>query len=216
MSRPPDLAQLHPVRRRPSTPDLEEAWMLRTPSFVIVFSLLLAGCGSSGVGSDEDARRAYEGLDDSFDRAITLGFEGFNAATSANIAPQTANGAKSGTLTVSGQVDQGASTNKTMNLSEQLKDYSEDGNLTYDTEGTLPALSMKLSKIPTGTLAGSLDGQFTMAGDLEGDLTISLTFTGDLQPSPADPSKVERKPGTTHITGTATSGDGEYNIDLTR
>jgi hypothetical protein len=190
--------------------------MARTSSFVIVLSLLLAGCGSSGVSSDEDARRAYEGLDDSIDSAITLGFQGFNAATSANIAPQTASGAKSGTITVSGQVDQGASTNKTMNLIEELKDYSEDGDITYNTAGTLPALSMKLSKIPTGTLEGSLGGQFTMAGGLEGDLTISLTFTGELQPSPADPSKVERKPGTTHITGTATSGDGEYDIDLTR
>ena len=190
--------------------------MFRTAQFVIALSLVSVGCGSSGVSSDEDARRAYEGLDDSIDRAITLGLQGFNAATSANIAPQTTNGAKTGTITVSGQVDQGASTNKTMNLIEELKDYSDDGEITYNTDETLPVLSMKLSKIPTGTLEGSLDGRFTMAGALDGDLTLSLTFTGELQPSPADESEVERKPGTTHITGTATSGDGRYTVDLTR
>ncbi|CAN90943.1 MULTISPECIES: hypothetical protein [Sorangium] len=190
--------------------------MFRTTQFVIALSIVLVGCGSSDVSSDEDAQRAYEGLDDSIDKAITLGFQGFNAATSANIAPQTANGAKTGTITISGQVDQGASTNKTMNLIEELKDYSDDGEITYNTNETLPVLSMKLSKIPTGTLEGSLNGRFTMAGALEGDVTLSLTFTGELQPSPVDENEVERKPGTTHITGTAASGDGRYNVDLTR
>ena len=182
----------------------------------LALALGAAACGSNEVGSDEDAQLAYEGLDGSIDKAITLGFQGFNAATSANIAPQTASGDKAGTITVSGQVDQGASANKTMNLTEELKGYSDDDALTYDTEGTLPALSMKLSQIPTGTVDGSLSGDFTMAGDLEGVVTVSITFSGQLQASAADSSKVERKPGTTHITGTATSGEGKYVIDVTR
>jgi hypothetical protein len=31
-----------------------------------------------------------------------------------------------------------------------------------------------------------------------------------------DATKVERKPGTTRITGTATSPSGVYNVDITR
>jgi len=51
---------------------------------------------------------------------MQLGFDGFNSASSANIATQTAAGAKSGTLTVTGQVDQGASANKGMRLQVAL------------------------------------------------------------------------------------------------
>jgi hypothetical protein len=185
-------------------------------TFLLALALGTVACGSNEVGSDEDAQLAYEGLDGSIDKAITLGFQGFNAATNANIAPQTANGDKAGKITVSGQVDQGASDNKTMNLTEELQGYSDDDALTYDTEGSLPALSMKLTKIPTGNVDGSLSGDFTMTGDLEGVVTVSITFSGQLQASSADASKVERKPGTTHITGTATSGDGRYVIDVTR
>ena len=173
----------------------------------------------SGVTSTDDAKTAYLGLDTSIDVAITLGFDGFNAASSANIPPQTAQGASGGTLTVTGQVDQGASSNKTMNLIEAMVRYSDDGKIFYSTAGDAgapPALSMKLSKIPNGTLDGSLGGTFAMDGALSGTVTLAVTFTATLEPSPADSTKVQRKPGTTHITGTATSGSASYSIDVTK
>lgn len=177
----------------------------------------LAGCGDGGVGSDEEARRAYEGLDGSIDKAIQLGFDGFNSASSANISPQETKGGATGTLTVTGKVDQGSSNNKTMSLDVAMKNYSDDEKLTYDTDGaSLPTLDMKLSKIPDGTLDGSLDGDFTISGDLEGPVTLSLHIAGDLEPEPTDATKVRRKPGTTHITGTADSDYGTYEVDVTR
>ena len=54
-----------------------------------------AACGN-GVSSTEDAKNAYLGLDPSVDKGITLGFAGFNAASSANIDPQSADGGASG------------------------------------------------------------------------------------------------------------------------
>ena len=186
----------------------------------MLFCATLSACAGAssgdGVASNDDAKRAYVGLDASIDRAITLGFDGFNAATNANIAPQTANGTTSGTLTVTGQVDQGASANKTMHLGEALATYSDDGKITYATGSALPTLDMNLQKIPNGTLSGSLSGSYTMSGALSGTVTLSLTFTGELQPSASDPTRVERKPGTTHITGTATSAAGTFNVDVTR
>jgi hypothetical protein len=187
-------------------------------------SVFLFGCGGGddqgnepAVKSTADAEHAYLGLDASIDKAITLGFDGFNAATSANIDPQTADGDQKGTMTVTGQVDQGTSTNKSMHLMEALATYSDDGHLQYATDMTaLPVLDMKLSKVPTGTLDGTLQGSFKISGDLTGSVTLNLTFTGDLQPSAADPTKVERQPGTTHITGTATSGSDSYTVDVTR
>lgn len=187
-----------------------------------------AGTGGQ-VASVEDAKRAYFGLDASIDKAITLGFAGFNSASSANIDPQTAMGAASGKMIVTGQVDQGQSANKGMRLLEELDDYSDAvaldagvadaglAGITYaTTAGVLPALDMKLSKIPNGTLSGTLSGSYVMSGALSGTVTLSVTFTATLQPNAADPTKVERKPGTSHITGTATSPAGTYTIDVTR
>ena len=179
-------------------------------------TLTLLGCGGSGsVMSSGDAQKAYLGLDASIDKAITLGFAGFNAAKSANIAPQMTTGTKTGTLVVTGQVDQGASTNKTMRLMTAYTTYSDDGQITYDTNSSsLPMLSMDLKNIPTGTLSGTFDGVWTMTGTLKNQVTLTLTFTADLQAGANN--TVERKPGTTHITGTATSSAGTYTVDLTR
>jgi hypothetical protein len=174
----------------------------------------IAACGG-GVNSEEDARKAYLGLDTSVDKAITLGFAGFNAASSANIDPQSADGGVSGTMTVTGQVDQGASANKEMRLFDALSNYSDDGKVKYGTDqAALPALNMSLKGIPTGTLDGSLNGSFMMSGDLSGQVSLALTFTGQLEAG-AD-GGVNRKAGTTHITGTATSPAGTYNVDVTR
>lgn len=190
--------------------------MRRWLSCVMFCSLwALPACGDD-LASEEDARRAYLGLDLSVDKAMQLGFQGFNAATNANIDPQSSMGAKGGTITVSGKVDQGASANKTMSLDIQMKDYSDDGALIYDTSGTLPVLDLKLNNIPNGTLTGTLTGSYGMRGELQGMITMNLSISGDLQPTMADPSKVERKPGTTKITGTAESDYGLFDVNLTR
>lgn len=182
-------------------------------AFCIMTGLSI-GCGS-GVSSDEQARLAYLGLDASIDKAISLGFAGFNAANSANIPAQMTVGVASGTITVTGQVDQGASANKGMRLFEELINYSDDGKLVYATSASaLPALNMQLKGIPTGTLDGNLVGAFAVAGELSGSVQLNLTFTGMLQAGTG--TKVERKPGTTRITGTATSGTGVYKVDVTR
>jgi hypothetical protein len=175
--------------------------------------LVCSACHDNSVSSDQEAQLAYLGLDPHIDKAIQLGFDGFNSASSANISPQMATGALAGTLTVTGQVDQGASANKGMRLVEAMVGYSDVQGYVYDTS-TGPALTMQLKGIPTGTLTGTLVGSYTMTGMLQGDVMLNLSFTGDLQAGTG--TKVERKPGTTHITGTATSKYGTYNVDVTR
>lgn len=177
--------------------------------------LAASACNSDSVNSPEDARNAYLGLDLSIDKAITLGFNGFNSASSANIAPQTANGITQGTLTVTGQVDQGVSANKGMRLFTAFTNYSDDSEITYNSSATaLPALNIQLQNIPTGTLNGTLVGTVTMTGEEEGSLTLNLSFVGQIQAGAG--GLVERKPGTTRITGTATSAAGVFNVDVTR
>jgi hypothetical protein len=187
----------------------------RSLSLSLLLTVAAAGCGNGSVNSTDDARKAYLGLDPSVDKAITLGFQGFNTASSANISPQTANGTKTGALTVTGQVDQGASSNKGMRLNTAYTTYSDDGLITYASDpAALPMLDMQLKNIPTGTLTGSLVGSVTMSGAEKGALALNLSFSGMLQAGAG--STVERAPGTTHITGTATSSSGTYTVDVTR
>lgn len=198
---------------------------------MMLFTILAATACSDddAIDSDEAARRAYLGLDTSIGVSLNLGFDGFNAATSANIPPQMTTGAATGTLTISGQVDQGASANKGMRLEVGMVDYSDgvlmvmDGedtievDLTYATSDVVaeqPALDLSLRDIPNGTFTGSLDGTYQIRGDINGTVTLALTMAGEIQD--AGGGVVERVPGTTTITGTATSGDGLYTVQLTR
>jgi hypothetical protein len=173
------------------------------------------------VNSNDQAKQAYLGLDESIDKAITLGFKGFNEASSANIPTETGNGDVSGTITITGQVDQGASANKQMRLVEAVDNYSDsDSGITYGTttdagtDGASATLDMSLQGIPTGTLSGSLNGTYGMKGKLTGTVELAVTFTSGLEAN--DAGGVERAPKSTHIIGTATSGSGVYQIDLTR
>lgn len=198
-------------------------------AFVSLATLAGACSDDDEIDSDEKARRAYLGLDPSIGKSLNLGFAGFNTASSANIDPQVASGDATGTLTVTGQVDQGASANKEMRLYIGMVDYSEgvftvvvnedetvEVNLTYDTSETQleqPYLHLSLRDVPDGDFTGELTGTYTMTGDLEGDVTLDLTMSGQIQAGANN--TVERVPGSTTVTGTATSGDGLYDVNLT-
>ena len=190
-----------------------------------------AACGDDdAIDSDEEARRAYLGLDASIEKSLALGFAGFNAAQSANIAPQMMAGDGAGMLTITGQVDQGASANKGMRLRVGMVDYYDgeltieqvDGddvikiNLTYDTDADVnlqPLLDLKLANIPNGTFTGTLVGSYTMEGDLDGTAELNLTFSGKLMSNGA--GGTTRVPLMTTVTGTAKSGDGTFDVNIT-
>ncbi len=186
---------------------------------------LLLSCGSPQVASEEQARQAWLGLDLMVGKALTLGFAGFNAASSANIPAQSTSGNDGGTLTITGQVDQGASANKGMRLKVGLVDYS-DGNVvtdggtpvvvTYATAtdaASQPALTLSLKNIPSGTYTGTLLGDFSMRGSLVGTVKLDLAMSGQLEDDGS--GHVRRKAGATSITGTAASDAGVYQVSLT-
>lgn len=200
----------------------------------VALCLTAVGCSDDEIDSDEAARRAYLALDGSIEKSIALGFAGFNAASSANIDPQSGTGDDAGTITVTGKVDQGSSANKGMRLEVGLVDY-DDGPVPYnddndtvhvvfDTEvDTLnqPSFDLQLKNFPNGTLEGTLtsgdagNGVYLLSGDLQGELTLNLTINGTTMAG-AMAGDVVRVPGATTITGTATNSDGGvYNINIT-
>jgi hypothetical protein len=202
--------------------------------YLLLASIALAACSSDEVDSDEQARRAYLALDGSIIKSINLGFQGFNAATNANIDAQATTGTKAGNLTITGQVDQGVSTNKEMRLYVAMVAY-DDGDVAYNEDGDTvhvvfdtstdmtmqPYLDLKLANIPNGTLTGSLTpntnmtGVYKLSGDLKGTLAINVTISGMLMAG--NGTEVLRVPGSTTIMGTATNSDGGvYDINVTR
>lgn len=204
---------------------------------VLGLTVAAAGCSDDdAIDSDEAARRAYLALDGSIEKSIALGFAAFNASTGgANIdPPQVGSGAKAGTLTITGKVDQGSSSNKGMRLDVGMVGY-DDGDVPYnDANDTVhvvfdtdldpvnqPSFDLQLKNFPNGTLEGTLNsnastlGVYQLSGDLAGTLTLSLTLTGTTMAGAAA-GDVVRVPGATTITGTATNSDGGvYNINLT-
>lgn len=195
--------------------------------------LVPVACGSSNdhppaaVASAEQAQRAYLGIDKAIDKALNLGMQGFNQATSANISPQTGHGDVQGTLVVGGQVDQGASANKTMRLTTDFTKYEDNVpsneavpdsgflHIIYDAaSGGTTDLTLMLANIPNGTFSGTFVQTLHMTGDLQGDVALNLTINGNIQSSAT--GGIERVPGTTVINGTAQSPYGTYTVNITR
>jgi hypothetical protein len=182
-----------------------------------VMSVGLIACGDDGVDSEEEARIAYLGLDEGVDRAMKLGFDGYNAASNANIPDQSEPGDLSGTMTVGGKVDQGASNNKEMDLEVRLDDYADEEvedqyDIRYDTGSPL-LLGLSLKGLPNADMTGTFTGTVDMTEAIEGVLTLNLSITGKTEE--ATDGTIQRAPGTVRITGTAESENGIYDVDVT-
>jgi len=193
-------------------------------ALVVLFAAFAACSGGSAVSDEESARLAYEGLDPSIDKILDLGFQGFNAASSANIPEQSTTGDVSGTLTINGQVDQGASDNKGMRLEPVLVNYSdgvfivEEGeedpvieDIVYDSDGAL-AVDLSMKGLPDAELTGTVVGTVFMTGGLQGPVTLNLAITGETEDDGT--GTIQRKAGTVRITGTATSDYGVFDVDI--
>jgi hypothetical protein len=204
---------------------------LRLASLVLPLAGAIAlapACSSDDVSSEEDARIAYLGLHRMIDRALNMGMAGYNEASSANIPTQERTGDVTGTITITGQVDQGVSPNKEMRLDIDLVEYRDDilveGDLdaglgvaiVYDTdpEETAPRVELSLRNIPDGTFTGTLRGSFLMTGDLEGRVTLDLQLSGDIEEVPNSEGDIRRVPGSTTVSGSAESRYGVFDVDL--
>ncbi len=190
--------------------------LLSLPALGLALSLTSCGEKNDGVADEESARLAYLGLDAAVGRAIQLGFDGFNAASNANIPEQMQAGELGGVMIVGGQVDAGSSDNKGMRLKVTLQDdYADvvlEGERAVVYNGGPALLNMNFKGLPTAELTGTLKGNFVMEGDLLGGVTLDVTFTGVTEAGPGD--TIVRTPGSVRVTGTATSDYGVFAIEV--
>jgi len=186
-------------------------------AFLFIVIATAVGCGNSdSVNSDEQARRAYLGLDKSVSKSLALGFMGYNAASNANIPTEMVAGDATGTLTITGHVDQGTPNQASMGLDAAMAMYS-DGKIVVDDKNntitvtyatnmaTPPSLSLKLNSSAGNTLTGSLTGDYVMSGDLQGTVTLNLQIDGTFSGTAPN---VMRVAGSTTVTGTAVNSSG--------
>lgn len=189
--------------------------LLRLCALALSLSLVQCGGGSSAVDDAVSAELSYLGLDRAIDRAIDLGFDGYNAADSANIPEQMDSGELTGVMVVGGKVDQGSSDNKNMTLDVTLTDYSDvvlEGDRTVVYDGGPAVLDLSFKGLPNATFSGTLRGSFAMTGDLAGGVTLDLQLTGETEAGPGD--TIVRKVGTIRVLGTASSDYGVYDVEV--
>jgi hypothetical protein len=205
---------------------------MRNAILALILALAATACHDDAIDSDEEARRAYLGLDASIEKALNLGFDGYNASSNANIDPQAGVGDADGTLTITGQADHGTSPNKQMRLYIGMVGYTDgeitvttddgdvDVDLTYDTSEVQleqPYLHLSLTGVVdtafVSSFTGDLTGTYQLSGDIDGEVTLTLTLAGEIQGDGT--GFLERVPGSTTVLGTATSGDGLFDVDVT-
>ena len=204
----------------------------RSPSRARLAVVLLSICAACNnkISSDREAEVAWLGLEESLDRALALGLKGYSEASSANIDAQEEAGEVTGTMTVTGQADQGSSDNKGLRLDVALVDYSDeilidfDGDgedeeliITYDTNpDDPPYFDLKLRDVPDGTIEGTLSGDYDMRDDLQGIVQLNLALDGALESDPEISGGTRISAGTLHVTGTAGTENGDsYDVDVT-
>lgn len=190
--------------------------LVRLPVLTLALSLVDCGGDEGAVNDPVSAELSYIGLDRAIDRAIDLGFDGFNAADSANIPEQTDNGELTGRMVVNGKVDQGSSNNKNMTLNVTLMGgYSDtvlEGEREVVYDGGPALLDLSFKGLPSATFTGMLRGSFVMTGDLAGEVALDLQLTGETEAGAGD--IIVRKPGTIRVVGTASSDYGVYDVEV--
>jgi len=191
--------------------------------------IMVGACTDDSVDSNEQARRAYLGLDKSVSKSLTLAFQGYDAATSANIPAQMADGdaMPGGTLAITGQVSHGNVNEATMTLDVAMAKYSDSPiivdtknntkiTVAYDADASAamhPVLNLKLNASSGNALTGSLTGDYTMSGDLTGTVTLDLTIAGTFSGTGTSTMRVA---GSTMVIGTVVNASGGmYSVNVT-
>jgi hypothetical protein len=107
-----------------------------------------------------------------------------------------------------------------MTLDATYTDYSDGDpdeeddivDVIYDSQGTV-TIDLSLKGLPNADLTGTLVGTVIMDGGLLGPVTLDLAITGETEDDGT--GKIRRKAGTVHVTGTATSDYGTFQVDVT-
>lgn len=183
----------------------------------VVLAELVAGCGGKKKDvTDEDAvMLMYENFVPTIYKLTTAGIAAKDtAAQGANIPNITLTGDVMGTGTMGGTVAQSGGQNQNLSLVVELNDYSDTGDVVYQTDNTSEStklqFGLQITNQPADNSAsGDIDGTLTLDGDVEGTGIFDLHTETDLDDDDANPAII-----CTRVTGTVTAGGDSNTVDF--
>jgi len=136
------------------------------------------------------------------------------SASGANIPTIGLVGAVQGTGGVGGQVAQSTGQNQNLNLWVELNDYSDTGDVVFQTDNTSNDTKLQFdlqitNQPPDNQMDGTLVGTLTLDGDVEGTGEFDLAFASDLMDDDNAPDLI-----CTRVTGTVAAGTLSTSVDF--
>lgn len=177
-----------------------------------------AGCGGDKKKkvNDEDAvQLAYENFQPTILKITTAGLAAKGTASQgANIPVIQIVGLVTGTGGIGGSVAQSGGNNENLNLWVELNDYSDTGDVLFQTDNTSDATKLQFDLQITNQPAdnrmnGSIVGELTLDGDVEGTGIFDLASVSDLEDDDLAADII-----CTHVTGTVEAGGDTIDVDF--
>ena len=136
------------------------------------------------------------------------------AAQGANIPEISMPGLVAGSGGVGGNVSQSSGGNENLNLWVQLDDYSDTGDVYFQTDNTSEATQLQFglqikNQPGDNKMDGTIDGELTLSGDVDGTGIFDLATASDLEDDDLAPELI-----CTHVTGTVTAAGDDLPIDF--
>ena len=182
------------------------------PGAVVGCIGVAVGCGGDDkkkVDTEEGVVLAYENFQPTILKITSAGLAAKDTANQgANIPVIQIVGMVSGTGGVGGSVAQSMGQNENLNLWVELNDYSDTGDVTFQTDNTSETTKLQFdlqitAQPQNNRMDGTLSGTLTLTGDVEGTGVFDLDTASDLEDDDLNPALI-----CTHVTGTV-EAEGE-------
>lgn len=192
---------------------------IAVPATLVIWTAAAYGCSGGDdkkhVDTEEGVEAAYTNFEPTILKITTAGLAAKGTATQgANIPGVTIIGLVSGTGGIGGTVAQSAGENENLSLFVELNDYSDTGDVNFQTDNTSEAtklqFDLQIKNAPGDNLAdGTIAGELTLSGDVEGTGIFDLTLASDLDDDDLAPDII-----CTHVTGLVTAEGDDLAIDF--
>ena len=197
---------------------------MRTPALLplatlVAFTAIAYGCSGGDDDNDVDTEagvlEAYQNFEPTILKITLAGIAAKGtAAQGANIPVIQMPGLVGGSGGVGGNVAQSSGGNENLNLWVQLDDYSDTGDVYFQTDNTSDTTKLQFglqikNQPGDNKMDGTIDGELTLSGDVDGTGIFDLATASDLEDDDLAPELI-----CTHVTGTVTAAGDDLPIDF--
>lgn len=192
---------------------------IAVPAVIVAWTMVAYGCSGGdkkkNVDSEEGVQIMYDSFQPTILRITTNGLAAKGTAgTGANIPEIFFPGLVQGSGAITGTVANSNSGNENLSLEVRLDDYSDTGDVTFQTDNTSAAtllqFDLNVQNQPADNgMSGTIVGTLTLDGDVEGTGVFDLALASDLDDDDGNPAII-----CTHVTGTVTAEGDDLDVDF--